>query len=74
MWPNPQFPANLFTFTEEILKGKLHFCAVSEFLIKSYREGKNTKIILSMLQCFQHSSLSAVGVVNHGTIIRTGIS
>ena len=25
MWPNPQFPADLFTFTEEILTGKLHF-------------------------------------------------
>ena len=25
MWPNPQFPAGLVTFTEEILNGKLHF-------------------------------------------------
>ena len=25
MWPNPQFPANLVTFTGEILDGKLHF-------------------------------------------------
>ena len=26
MWPNPQFPvADLVTFTEEILNGKLHF-------------------------------------------------
>ena len=24
MWPNPQFPADLVTFTEEILNGKLH--------------------------------------------------
>ena len=24
MWPNPQFPADLATFTEEILHGKLH--------------------------------------------------
>ena len=23
MWPKPQFPANLVTFTEEILNGKL---------------------------------------------------
>ena len=22
MWPNPQFPADLFRFTEEILNGK----------------------------------------------------
>ena len=25
MWPNPQFPADLVTLTEEILYGKLHF-------------------------------------------------
>ena len=28
MWPNPQFPAELVTFTEEIVNGKLHFCEV----------------------------------------------
>ena len=29
MWPNPQFSADLVTFTEEILNGKLHFlCSV----------------------------------------------
>ena len=25
MWPNSQFPADLVTFTEEILNEKLHF-------------------------------------------------
>ena len=25
MWTNPQFPADLVTFTEEILNGKIHF-------------------------------------------------
>ena len=25
MWPNPQYPADLVTFTEKILNGKLHF-------------------------------------------------
>ena len=25
MWPNLKFPADLFTFTREILNGKLHF-------------------------------------------------
>ena len=25
MWTNPQFPADLVTFTKEILNGKLHF-------------------------------------------------
>ena len=28
MWPNPQFPADLVTVTEEILNGKLIFCVV----------------------------------------------
>ena len=29
MWPNPQFPAHLVTFTEEILDRRLHFlCSV----------------------------------------------
>ena len=29
MWPNPQSPADLVTFTEEIFNGKLHFlCSV----------------------------------------------
>ena len=32
MWPNPQFPADLVTFTEEICHGKLHFlCSVCGF-------------------------------------------
>ena len=28
MWPNPQFPSNLVTFTEKTLNGKRYFCAV----------------------------------------------
>ena len=33
MWLNPQFPADLVTFTEEILNGKLHFlCNVSNLV------------------------------------------
>ena len=35
MWPNPQFPADLVTFTEEILNGKPHFlCIVSRKPLK----------------------------------------
>ena len=29
MWPNPHETADLVTFTEQILDGKLHFCAVN---------------------------------------------
>ena len=28
MWPNPEFPVDLLTYTEEILNKKLHFFAV----------------------------------------------
>ena len=28
MWPNPQFPAHLVTFTEKILNENFIFCAV----------------------------------------------
>ena len=30
MGPNPQKAADLVTFTDEILNGKLHFCAAIE--------------------------------------------
>ena len=33
MWPNPQFPADLVTFTEEILNGKVHFLRSADFVI-----------------------------------------
>ena len=33
MLPNPQFPADLITFTEEILTGKLHFlCSTNDYI------------------------------------------
>ena len=36
MWPNPPFPENLVTFTEEILNGKLHFlCSVCPCILSN---------------------------------------
>ena len=32
MWPNPQFPGDLITFTEEILNGKLDFSCSDSFV------------------------------------------
>ena len=32
MWPNPQFPAHLVTFTEEIINGKLHVLSSEKYL------------------------------------------
>ena len=31
MWLNPKFPADLVTFTEELLNEKFDFCAVKDF-------------------------------------------
>ena len=31
MWPNPQFPADFATFTEEILNGKFHLLCSDTF-------------------------------------------
>ena len=38
MSPNPQFLGDLVTFTEEILNGKLHFCAVTMKEWSGYKE------------------------------------
>ena len=35
MWPNPQFPTDLVTFTEEILNEKLDFLCNEVCLTKS---------------------------------------
>ena len=35
MWPNPQFPVDLVTFTQEILHGKLHFFAMEGVSLKA---------------------------------------
>ena len=40
MWPNPHFPADLVTFTEEILDGKLHFLC-SDLGLKSLENFSN---------------------------------
>ena len=40
MWPNPQETAHLITFTEEILNGKLNFCAVLAFEMEYWEEQK----------------------------------
>ena len=37
MWPKPQSPADLVTFTEEILNGKLHFlCSMRSIVHEVY--------------------------------------
>ena len=46
MWPNPQFPVNLATFTEEILNIKHHFFVqwhMSPVMISERKSGKRKK-------------------------------
>ena len=51
MWPNPQFPADLVKFTENILNGKLQF--LCSFSVQSRRSvpGKK-KIKTKDTSCF----------------------
>ena len=47
MLPNPQFSADLVTFSEEILNGKLYFlCSVGEFVrvyLNNYLPGQENE-------------------------------
>ena len=43
MWPILQFPADLVTFTEEILNEKLIFCAVQKFAMVRTSNGPDWK-------------------------------
>ena len=38
MWPNPQESADLITFTEKSVSGKLHFFAVFAFYISDRKQ------------------------------------
>ena len=55
MWPNPQFPADLVKFTEEILNGKRHFLcsAILNSSASPYLNGLHTLLIkcLYMIDC-----------------------
>ena len=51
MCPNPQFPAYLVTFTEEILNGKLHF-------LRSVRHSGTQSAFKYAQRAFKHLSHS----------------
>ena len=56
MWPNPQFPANLVTFTEEILNGKLHFWWNDVRVLVGYSIGLVLTIGLGFAQSYGKGS------------------
>ena len=47
MWPNPQFPRDLVTFTEEILSGKFHFI-VQWWYSNGLKSEKNNPVRISI--------------------------
>ena len=50
MRPNPQFPADLVTFTGEILNGKLHFlCSANENGINKAQSSWQSKIVYTKI-------------------------
>ena len=57
MGPNPQFPSNLVTFTEEIFNGKLNFLCSAIFLLTQsmvkYTSINGTSILVHYECCFQ---------------------
>ena len=54
MWPNPHFPADLVTLTEEILNGKLHFwCSACTNNQTDYSNSMSTRMD-GQTQLFSH--------------------
>ena len=78
MWPNPQFPADLVTFTGEILNGKLHFlwCVypvivlVDWYLQKRsiYEIYESYEFYLSEVRYFCYKQLSAPSMITKSEI------
>ena len=60
MWPNPQFSANLITFTEEIVNGKLHLLFCGKFAMSQWVHTKTWKILTFLLLLF----LSYLVIIN----------
>ena len=57
MWPNPQLPVDLVTFTEENLNGKLHFlCSVKKntHQDRGYDEVKSSVLTYVIVNKYLH--------------------
>ena len=54
MWPNPQFPTDLVTFTDEILIGKLHFLCSMPYVYL-----QQVAVITTSYDTFQRSYMKA---------------
>ena len=49
MWPNPEFPADMVTFTEEILTGKCNFL-FCDITISFNQNVENNRLIFSGIE------------------------
>ena len=56
MWPNPQFAADLVTFTEEIIIGKFYFMCSVETRLCCDQTSQSTKKYLEQIICANSSS------------------
>ena len=59
MWPNPQEIPDLVTFIEEILNGKLHFCAVKYALQNLVFKRNGAHTLLEKLP-YSHQSFNEI--------------
>ena len=80
MWLNPKFPADLVTFTEEILHGKLHFlCCVKNMMSLYFSNTLNNKFsktwFYHLLQCVKSVRILSYSGPNfpHSDLIRRDI-
>ena len=62
MWPNPQFPADLVTFTREILSGK-RFCEACGLPLNSAYYNKVTFQAKCSYQIYQQSNACSKSTV-----------
>ena len=58
MWPNPQFPGDLVTFTEEIVNGKLYFLC-SEVVYRSHGTRVETQAFCWIFFSSQNQTIHA---------------
>ena len=81
MWPNPQFPADLVTITEEILNGKRHFlCSVGHSegaqvtqLLKALCHSKDAALEhLKQMRHFIHQTLDGNFIALYNTTFKPG--
>ena len=68
MLPNPQFPADLVTFTEEIIDGNLHFLPI-DWVIKrkvNQERGNTESSYMRHFTCGYATQYQAAGKIEGG--------